>query len=77
MITVINHQIYSTGGEIAYQLDYSEGTKVRTVEGNGMIRKEYLSGSDWVQSGKPYVVKKNKMRQAERIKDTVIKALAA
>ena len=75
MITVIDHQIYSTGGEIAYQLEYSDGSKFRTVEGNRIIRTEYLSRNGWVQSGKPYVVAKNKKRQAERIKDSVINAL--
>lgn len=70
MITVESAQVYSIKGgkECAYQIDYSDGTKVRAVEGSGIIRKEALMGGEWKLSGKPYVVEHSRKRQAEKIK---------
>ena len=76
MITIENASIYSTNGEMAYQIDYSDGTMVRTVESQDRyIRVEYLKNGEWVQSGKPYIVRHNKRRNGERIKDHAIKFL--
>lgn len=72
MVTIKNAQIYSSQGEMCYELEYSEGSKVRAVESAGnIIRKEYKDGNEWKLSGKPYVVIHNKKRQAEKIKDSV------
>ena len=78
MITVTDATKYTVKGEMAYQLAYSDGTQARSVESKGnIIRIEYKKeNGDWVQSGKPYVVKHNSRRQAERIKDEVIKFLS-
>jgi len=72
-VTIINCAAYSINKatEMAYQIDYSEGTKVRVVVGAGMVRNEYLKDGAWVQSGKAYVVAHNKQRQAERAIKTV------
>ena len=68
----------SQGQELAYQTDYSDGTKVRTViNRQGWIRNEYLKGGAWVLAGKPYVVKKNNKRQGERAIARVNEFLAA
>jgi hypothetical protein len=75
MITITNASRYSTKGAIAHQVDYSDGTSVRAVEGDGMIRAEYLSNGAWKQSGKAYVVTSDKRRNAERIIKTVSKFL--
>lgn len=78
MITIIDAAIYSTNGEMAYEITYSEGTKVRAVESSDrLIRKEYLKDGAWVQSGKPYVVAHNKRRNAECLKANAQKFLAA
>lgn len=68
MITIQDAKIYSTKGEMAYALTYSEGTEVRAVEGNGLIRKEHKKNGVWVLTGKAYVVDHNKKRSAEKIK---------
>jgi hypothetical protein len=74
MITIQNAQVYSAQGEIAYQVDYSDGTKVRAVESKGsIIRKEWLKNSTWTAVGKPYVVNHSKVRDAEKIKAAAIK----
>jgi hypothetical protein len=76
-VTIINAAKYTTKGEVAYELTYSEGTKVRAVESKGnIIRNEWLDGAEWKISGKPYIVDHNKKRQAERIKQDVIEWLA-
>ena len=62
----ISHQIYPTNGEMAYQVDYSDGFKLRAVEGNGIIRHEYEHDGAWLQVSEPY---------AEQIKVIVINAL--
>lgn len=80
MITIANTASYSieNGAGMAYEIEYSDGCKVRAVESAGnIIRKEYLHNGEWLLSGKPYVVKKNNARQAERIKATVIEQLNA
>lgn len=69
MITVQNAQVYSTQGEMAYEIKYSDGTVVRAVESSGnIIRAEYKTASGWKLTHKPYVVKHSKVRNAERIK---------
>jgi hypothetical protein len=77
-VTITDAAIYSTKGEMAYELTYSEGTKVRAVETtDGCIRKEFKNAAgEWVLSGAPYVVKRNKKRQAERLKEAARKFLA-
>jgi len=76
MITITNAQIYSISGEMAYQIDYNDGTVIRVVEGQGIIRNEVKSGNEWIQSGKPYKVAHSKSRQAERVKSLVIEFLS-
>jgi hypothetical protein len=72
MIELTNAAMYSTKGEIAYQADYSDGTSVRAVYGrDGMIRQEWKAGAEWKPAGKPYVVRKDKKRQAERLVENV------
>lgn len=76
MITIISAQIYFVvqGKELAYQLEYSDGTKVRAVETTyGYIRKEWKDGDEWKLSGKPYIVKKDSNRAVELIKAEVRK----
>ena len=69
MITIKNAQVYSTHGAIAYQIDYSNGTSVRSVESPGqIIRNEFKAGGEWKQAGKSYKVGYSKTRQGERIK---------
>jgi hypothetical protein len=69
MITIQNAQVYSTKGEMAYQIDYSNGTSVRAVESNGqIIRNEVKTANGWKQAGKAYRVENSKTRQAERVK---------
>jgi hypothetical protein len=71
-VTIINAAIYSinAGTEMAYQIDYSEGTKVRAVQAaNGWVRCEHLARGEWVQQSKPYVVKRSKKRNAECLMD--------
>lgn len=73
MVKIQDAAIYSTGGAMAFEATYSEGTMVRAVQSaEGWIRKEYKNAAgEWVLSGKPYVVKKNKKRQAERLIERV------
>lgn len=72
-VTITNAAVYSLnkGTEMAYEITYSEGTKVRAVVGSGMIRKEAVMDGEWKLSGKAYVVDHSKVRQAERIVNTV------
>ena len=80
MITITNAQIYSieNGFAMAYEITYSEGSVVRTVmKNNGWIHNEYKANNEWKQSGKKYVVKKNKKRQGERIIERVKNFIAA
>lgn len=78
MVTIIEASVYSMnkGTEMAYEITYSEGTKVRAVESRDqIIRKEYLKDGKWLMSGKPYKVQHNKKRDAETIKKTVTEYL--
>jgi hypothetical protein len=78
MITATNHSMYSInrGAEMAYQIDYSEGSQVRAVVSKDkIIRKEFKTNGEWKQAGKSYVVSSNKKRQAEKICKSVIEAL--
>lgn len=69
MIHIVDAKVYSMSGEIAHQIEYSDGTKVRAVESKDrFIRKECKVGDEWKPVGKPYVVAKNRQRSAERIK---------
>ena len=82
MYTLTNAQIYSTKGELAYQQTFTNPTQpdhnVRAVESKGnIIRKECLNNGTWELIGKPYIVTKNKKRNAERIKEEVRKFLNA
>ncbi|SAL59437.1 hypothetical protein AWB71_03284 [Caballeronia peredens] len=73
MIVILNASIYSTKGEMAYEALFSNGTKVRAVESKGgHIRKEVEAGQQWIQCGKPYVIKRDKSRQAEMLKQSVV-----
>ena len=47
----ISHQIYPINGGMAYQVDYSDGLKLRAVEGTGTIRQEYEHDGAWLQVG--------------------------
>ena len=67
-ITVLDAQIYSSAGEVVYQLTYSDGVTVRAVTSpNRIIRKEFMSNGVWQSIGKPYVVGSSKKRAAETI----------
>jgi hypothetical protein len=77
MITITSAAVYSIKGEIAYEITYSEGTKVRAVESKGnIIRKEAMIDGEWKLVGKPYVVVHNKQRAAEKIKKQAQEFLA-
>jgi hypothetical protein len=71
MIIIENASIYSTNGDMAYEIQYSDGTTVRALVSNSIIRKEWKKNGEWVLSGKPYKVVHNKRRNAERIVETV------
>lgn len=72
MITITNASIYSTKGEMAYQVTYSDGTIIRVIQGkDAWVRNEYKKGDTWVAAGKAYLVKKNSKRQAERLIEEV------
>lgn len=78
-ITIKAASVYSINGgsEMAHELEYSEGTRVRAVTSqDAFIRKEYHNGREWVLSGKPYRVKVDRKRQAERIVATCREMLA-
>ena len=78
MVTIQSASIYSTGGGMAYQIEYSEGTVVRVLKMPGkIIRNEYRTVDGWKESGKPYIVRTDKKRQGERIIEKVINFLAA
>jgi hypothetical protein len=69
MVTIQAAAVYSTGGAMAYELTYSEGTKVRAVETrDSMIRKECRAADGWKLVGKPYRVTHDAKRAAEQIK---------
>lgn len=73
MVTIQNASIYSVQGEVAYQIDYSNGVSVRSVEGHGkIIRVESKIDGIWLQTLKPYKVMHNKKRNGERIKAAAI-----
>jgi len=76
MVTVINAAIYSINKatEMAYQIDYSEGTSVRAVTSrNKIIRKEYKKpDGSWEIVGKPYIITHNKKRNAEGLQAMAI-----
>lgn len=74
MITIVRTARYSINkaAEMAYEIEYSNGAKVRAVQSKDrIIRKEYSRDGVWVQSGKAYVVAHNKKRHAEWMKATV------
>jgi hypothetical protein len=74
MITIVNASIASInkGTEMAYYVEYSEGTKIRVVvAAGGWIRQEYLKDGRWLPAGKAYIVNKDKKRQGERIIEKV------
>lgn len=74
MITIKNAQISSinNGLEMAYTIEYSDGTNVRAVVSKDQfIRKEYKVDNNWRQLGKAYKVEHNKKRQAEKIIEIV------
>lgn len=70
MITVTEATKYSinNGSWMAWEITYSEGTKVRAVKKSGkIIEVQYKTlKSDWI-SRKPYIVKHNRKRNGERI----------
>ena len=72
MIQITNATIYSTKGEMAYQIDYSNGTSIRAVESNQIIRNERKTAEGWKQAGKAYRVEHSKTRQAEKVKAAAI-----
>lgn len=79
-VSIVGVQMYGINKqtEMAYQVEYSEGTIVRVVESKGgWLRKEYKSNDSWVLVGNPYLVKKNKKRDGEKIIETVKSILAA
>lgn len=77
-IQIVDAAEYMTKGEMAYQADYSDGSKVRVVVGrDGMARKEFNIGGEWKLSGKPYIVKSDKTRQGDRLIKSVRSFLAA
>jgi hypothetical protein len=78
MVTIQSAQIYSTKGEMAYQIDYSNGVSVRAVESaDRFIRKEWKTPAGWAQVGKPYKVAHNRKRNAEGLKAIAIEWVRA
>lgn len=80
MITIANAAAYSInkGSEMAYEITYSEGTKVRAVmSANSIIRKEAVVDGVWKLVGKAYVVDHSKVRAAEKIVAQVKEFIAA
>lgn len=68
MVKIESTSSYSIKGEIAYQINYSDSSKVRAVVSrSGFIRKEFVVNGEWKLVGKPYLVKNDRGRQAERI----------
>lgn len=69
MITATGAAIYNTtSGEKAFELTYSEGSKVRAVlQADGMLRKEGMVKGKWKLVGKPYIVSKSRPRIADRL----------
>jgi hypothetical protein len=67
MITIKDASIYSMSGSMVYQLEYSQGTFFRFIMSKDSIIKCETKdkANNWVQSGKPYTVVKNKKRQAK------------
>jgi hypothetical protein len=49
MIKIVDAEVYSinNGTELAYELTYSDGNKVRAVKGTGFIRKEWYYPEGW------------------------------
>ncbi len=78
MISIADAQQYSIGAEIVYQIEYSDGTKVRAIESpSAIIRRQYLNGGEWVECGKNYTADRAVWnRAAERIKAEVLAFLA-
>jgi hypothetical protein len=81
-VKTITPSIYSmnNGKEMAYQKDtvWSDGSRAshRVVVSKNGIRKEFLNcHAKWQQSGKPYKVKRDKRRDAERMVAEVIQML--
>ena len=75
MVTIQDASVYSLKGEIAYQIDYNEGTSIRVVDAPGrIIRTEHKTANGWV-STKPYKVTRDNRRNGERIKAMVINFL--
>jgi len=75
MITVIEAQMYSMKNEMAYQVTYSDNTTLRVIESTDkIIRSEFKKDGEWIKS-KAYVVKSNKNRQNEKIKQRVMEFL--
>jgi hypothetical protein len=73
MITIKSAQVYSTHNEMAYLIEYTDGTQVRAVEAKDkIIRCEYLKNGLWVTTSKPYVITSSKVRNAEKIKNSAI-----
>lgn len=71
-VAITSASKYSTKGEMAYEVTYSEGTTVRAVVAkDGWVRTESRNGEGWNLVGKPYIVKKDKKRNAERIIEAV------
>ncbi len=73
-VTIVNAYIASinNASEVAYHVEYSEGTKIRVVvSAGGWIRNEYLKDGEWLLTGKAYIVNKDKKRQGERIIEKV------
>lgn len=74
IVTIINACTYNinAASEMAYEIEYSEGTRVRAViSKTKFIRKEWNDGGVWKAVGKPYIINKNKKRDAEKIVDSV------
>lgn len=82
-ITPVASATYSMnkGAEFAYELTYDlegcKGYKVRAVAmADGMMRVESNTGKGW-KANKPYIVKKDKKRQGDRVVEKVKAFLAA
>ncbi len=82
-ITPVAAAIYSMNGgterafELTYDLESCKGYKVRSVVmANGMMRVEGKTDKGWV-ANKPYIVKRDKKRQGDRIVDQVKAFLSA
>ena len=77
MVIIQSASIYSTGGSVAHQIDYSDGTSLRVIESRShWLQTEQKKKNGWVRVGRAYKVQADKRRSAERVQKTAQKFLS-